>query len=46
MKRLMMIILGLLLLLLVGGSLYFSVSDQPAPQQRIEKAIPNDKLGQ
>ncbi len=35
----------ILLLLLAGGLWYLSAMDVEQPQTRVEKTIPNDKLG-
>ena len=45
MGRILSIFLGLLLLIFIGATVYFGVADTPAPQERVEKVIPNEKLG-
>ncbi|MCH8685794.1 hypothetical protein [Pedomonas mirosovicensis] len=45
MGRILSILLGLLLLVIIGATVYFGVADVKAPQERVEKVIPNEKLG-
>ncbi|HLU92270.1 MAG TPA: hypothetical protein VKZ46_06755 [Pedomonas sp.] len=45
MGRILAIFLGLLLLIVIGATIYFGFADMPAPQERVEKVIPNEKLG-
>lgn len=45
MGRIMSIFLGLLLLIFIGATVYFGFADMPAPQERVEKVIPNETLG-
>lgn len=45
MGRILSIFLGLVLLIFVGATLYFGFADMPAPQEPVEKIIPNEKLG-
>lgn len=45
MGRILSIVLGLLLLIVIGATVYFGVADMPPPQERVEKVIPNENLG-
>lgn len=45
MGRILSIFLGLVLLIFIGATLYFGFAEMPAPQQQVEKVIPNEKLG-
>ncbi len=45
MTRLLTIFLGLLLLLVVAGGVFLANWNIPAPPSKVEKVIPNDRLG-
>jgi hypothetical protein len=45
MSRLLAIFLALLVLLVVGGGIFLATWDIPAPKSKVEKVIPNDRLG-
>jgi hypothetical protein len=38
------IVLLLVLIILVGGGIFLATSDIPAPAQKVEKVIPDDRL--
>lgn len=45
MMRLVISLLVLLALIVVGGGVFLSTWNIPAPKSKIEKTIPNDRLG-
>lgn len=45
MSRLLSIFFVLLVLLVVGGGIFLATWDIPAPKSKVEKVIPNDRLG-
>ncbi len=45
MGRLLLWVLLLALLIVVGGSIYLMFAEPDVATQRIEKAVPNEKLG-
>ncbi len=45
MSRLLSIFVALLVLLVVGGGIFLATWDIPAPKSKVEKVIPNDRLG-
>ncbi|MBX3455614.1 hypothetical protein [Ferrovibrio sp.] len=45
MTRLLTIFIGLLLLLVVAGGVFLVTWNIPAPSAKVEKTIPNDRLG-
>ena len=44
MKRLLLIFVLLILVAVVGGVVFLAFYDIPAPRQRMEVSVPNDKL--
>ncbi|MEA2783477.1 MAG: hypothetical protein QOK29_5021 [Rhodospirillaceae bacterium] len=44
MKRLLLIFVLLILVAIVGGAVFLGFYDIPAPTQRMEVSVPNDKL--
>jgi len=45
MTRLLTIFIGLLLLLVVAGGVFLATWNIPAPSSKVEKTIPNERLG-
>lgn len=45
MSRLPLIFLAVLVLIVAGGGIFLATWDIPAPNARVEKTIPNDRLG-
>ncbi len=45
MSRLLLIFLAVLVLIVAGGGIFLATWDIPAPTARVEKTIPNDRLG-
>lgn len=46
MRSFVLILLALIVILAVGGFVYFSTVPMPAPTAPVEKTIPNDRLQQ
>jgi hypothetical protein len=44
MSRILLALAVLVLLVLVGGFVYLSSVDLPAPRERVEKVLPSDQL--
>ncbi|MBP7064058.1 hypothetical protein [Ferrovibrio sp.] len=45
MSRLLLIFLAVLVLIVAGGGIFLATWNIPAPTARVEKTIPNDRLG-
>ena len=45
MTRVIFAVVGVLVVLIGGGLVYLAAFDIPAPRTKIEKVIPNDRLG-
>lgn len=45
MSRLLIVFLAFLVLLIGGGGLFLANWDIPAPKAKVEKTLPNDRLG-
>jgi hypothetical protein len=45
MSRLLLIFVAFFALLVVGGGIFLASWDIPAPKAKVEKTIPNDRLG-
>jgi len=45
MSRILALLFGLLFLALVGGGIFLATWNIPAPKAKVEKILPNDRLG-